>query len=158
MEWSEIDSDWWTIPGSKTKNGLTHRVPLTPFALRTIEEMKSLAEGEAKNKKPLARFIFPSPQDDSPMANPQKALERIHATTGIPFRGYDLRRTAASMMTGVGIPRLTVSKILNHVEPGVTAVYDRHSYDKEKGEALDEWSKRLMLLVSDLREVKAEAK
>ena len=61
------------------------------------------------------------------------------------------------MMTGVGIPRLTVSKILNHVEPGVTAVYDRHSYDKEKREALEEWSKRLMLLVSDLREVKAEA-
>jgi hypothetical protein len=61
------------------------------------------------------------------------------------------------MMTGVGIPRLTVSKILNHVEPGVTAVYDRHSYDKEEREALEEWSKRLMLLVSDLREVKGEA-
>jgi hypothetical protein len=61
------------------------------------------------------------------------------------------------MMTGVGIPRLTVSKILNYVEPGVTAVYGRPSYDKEKREALAEWSKRLMLLVSDLREVKAEA-
>jgi putative addiction module killer protein len=58
------------------------------------------------------------------MANPQKALERIHAATGISFRGHDLRRTAASMMTGVGIPRLTVSKILNHVEPGVAAVYE----------------------------------
>jgi hypothetical protein len=68
-----------------------------------------------------------------------------------------VRRTAASMMTGVGIPRLTVSKILNHVEPGVTAVYDRHRYDKEKREALAEWSKRLTLLVSDLGEVKGEA-
>ena len=29
MEWSEIDGDWWTIPGEKTKNGPAHRVPLT---------------------------------------------------------------------------------------------------------------------------------
>jgi len=116
-----------------------------------------LTEGEGKKKRTLGRFIFPSPKGDSPIANPQKALERIQAATGITFRGHDLRRTAASMMTGVGIPRLTVSKILNHVEPGATVVYDRHSYDKEKREALDEWSKRLMLLVSDLTEVKAEA-
>jgi hypothetical protein len=66
------------------------------------------------------------------------------------------RRTAASMITGMGIPRLTASKILNHVEPGVTAVYDRHSYDREKREALDERSKHLMLMVSDIKEAKAE--
>jgi len=61
------------------------------------------------------------------------------------------------MMTGMGITRLTVSKILNPVDPGVTAVYDRHSYDREKREALEEWSNRLSLLVSDLKEVKSEA-
>ena len=33
----------------------------------------------------------------------------------------------------------TVSKILNHVESGITAVYDRHSYDAEKRHALDLW-------------------
>ena len=156
MEWNEIDGNWWTIPGNKTKNGLTHRVPLTPFALRIIEEMKFFAEGTGKKKRPLSQFVFPSPIGDAPMANPQKALERIHAATGVAFRGHDLRRTAASMMTGMGIPRLTVSKILNHVEQGVTAVYDRHSYDKEKREALEEWGKRLMLIVSELKEVKSE--
>jgi hypothetical protein len=55
------------------------------------------------------------------------------------------------MMTGMGIPRLVVGKILNHVEPGVTKVYDRHSYDKEKREALESWSKHLMVLVSGLQ-------
>ena len=50
-------------------------------------------------------------------------------TSGVDFRGHDLRRTAASLMVGAGVPRLVVSKILNHVETGVTAVYDRHSYD-----------------------------
>jgi len=47
------------------------------------------------------------------------------------------------------VPRLVVSKILNHVETGVTAVYDRHSYDLEKRAALDCWGKRLEGIVSN---------
>ena len=34
-----------------------------------------------------------------------------------------------------------VSKVLNHVESGITAVYDRHSYDAEKRRALDVWGR-----------------
>ena len=80
--------------------------------------------------------------------------ERIRKRTGIKdFKAHDLRRTASSLMTGMGIPRLTVSKILNHVEPGVTAVYDRHSYDAEKRDALEKWARRLSMIVSDLRQV-----
>jgi hypothetical protein len=47
------------------------------------------------------------------------------------------------MMTASGIQRLTVSKVLNHVETGVTSVYDRHSYDKEKRKALRSWGLQL---------------
>jgi hypothetical protein len=50
----------------------------------------------------------------------------------------------------------SVVRILNHVEPGVTAVYDRHSYDREKREALETWALRLRVIVSELREVGAE--
>ena len=59
------------------------------------------------------------------------------------FTPHDLRRTAASHMTGLGIPRLVVSKILNHVENTVTAIYDRHTYEKEKQQALDTWPDKL---------------
>ena len=61
---------------------------------------------------------------------------------------HDLRRTAASFMTSLGISRLTVSKILNHVETGVTAVYDRHGYDAEKRHALETWSARLEEIIT----------
>jgi integrase len=60
---------------------------------------------------------------------------------------HDLRRTAASYMTSIGISPLVVSKILNHAEAGVTAVYDRHSYDAEKRAALDAWGARLQQIV-----------
>ena len=82
------------------------------------------------------------------MDTTQKAAERIRTRTAIDFRQHDLRRTAASHMTGMGISRLVVGKILNHVEPGVTAVYDRHSYDREKREALDAWATRLFEIVA----------
>jgi integrase len=61
---------------------------------------------------------------------------------------HDLRRTAASNMTALGISRLVASKILNHVETGVTAVCNRHGYDAEKCHALEAWSARLEEIVS----------
>jgi integrase len=65
------------------------------------------------------------------------------------FRGHDLRRTAASFMASGGIQRLTISKILNHVERGVTRVYDRHSYDPEKRAALDWWGTKLQAILEN---------
>jgi integrase len=62
---------------------------------------------------------------------------------------HDLRRTADSHVTSMGINRLTVSKILNHAESGITAVYDRHSYDSEKREALNTWGRRLSVMLSE---------
>jgi len=46
-------------------------------------------------------------------------------------------------MTASGISRLVVSKLLNHVENSVTAIYDRHSYDKEKKQAIEIWGTKL---------------
>ncbi|GAG96628.1 unnamed protein product, partial [marine sediment metagenome] len=62
---------------------------------------------------------------------------------------HDLRRTAASHMTALETPRLVVSKILNHVENSVTAIYDRHSYDKEKKAALTIWGKSLNEIINN---------
>jgi hypothetical protein len=51
-------------------------------------------------------------------------------------------------MTALGINRLVVSKILNHAETGVTAVYDRHGYDAEKRHALETWAAKLEEIIS----------
>ena len=34
VRWQDVDLDagWWTIPAERAKNGLPHRVPLTPMA------------------------------------------------------------------------------------------------------------------------------
>jgi integrase len=144
--WSEIDlvSGWWIVPAERSKNGLTHRVPLSPQAVKVLKNLRSLTG--------VSRWVVPSAKkQDANIAHVQKAIERVVQRSGVSFRGHDLRRTAASLMVGGGVPRLVVSKILNHVEKGVTAVYDRHSYDLEKRAALDFWGKRLEQMVSGRR-------
>jgi len=145
MEWAEVDMDacWWTIPARKVKNELTHRVPLSSATLKVLREMKAVV-GDSCSK-----FVFPSPKGDTHIGELQKALQRIRKATGIDFVGHDFRRTASSLMTGMRIPRLTVSKILNHAEAGVTTIYDRHSYDAEKREALETWAAYLEKIVSE---------
>ncbi len=162
MEWGEIEpaTCWWTIPESRTKNKLAHRVFLTPQSSRLIEEARTLCAKKAgshrsrKSSSP-SPYVFPGPRGGH-ISNVQKAIDRIRETTGIDFRGHDLRRTAATQMTSMGIPRSTVKKILNHVEPGVTKIYDRYSYDNEKREALETWARRLMVIVSGLKEVESQ--
>jgi hypothetical protein len=42
-----------------------------------------------------------------------------------------------------------IGKILNHADPRIASVYDRHSYDGEKRAALDAWAARLEEIIGD---------
>lgn len=139
MEWSEIDGPWWTIPGEKAKNGRPHRVFLS-------EQAREVLAGLDQE----TRFVIQSPRTTGPIVQTalSHAIRRNLAHFGVEhFTPHDLRRTTASHMTGMGISRLVVSKILNHVEQSITAVYDRHTYDAEKQTALEAWGRRLTALV-----------
>ncbi len=145
MRWQDIDmnSAWWTIPPQDTKNGLAHRVPLSQSAIEIIKGMQAKAAG--------SEWVFPSPRGQGPTTVLWKAAGRIRQRSGVSFVPHDLRRTAASRITGdLEINRLVVSKVLNHAETGVTAVYDRHSYDREKRQALDAWGRRLVEIISGM--------
>jgi integrase len=143
MRWEdlELDTGWWTIPAHITKNGLSHRVPLNMPAQEMLQTVR-MTTGNGQ-------WVFPSRRHTGePFVSLQKPMSRVREISGVSFVWHDLRRTAASHMTSMGIPRLVVSKILNHVEPGVTRVYNRHSYDAEKREALEMWGRKVMELVN----------
>jgi integrase len=127
-------------------------VPLAPLALALLDEIRALAPQASRE----AGWLFPSPRrPDAPITGPavdhamRDHRDKLGTGDATP---HDLRRTAASHMTSIGISRLVVSKILNHAEPGVTAVYDRHSYDREKRAALDAWDARLEEIIGARRE------
>jgi len=148
MRWDEIDGDMWTIPAEKAKNGLAHRVPLSPQAQAILDIRPKDSDAvfgiiNTAAGKTLARYLkrIKKPTEDDPEAKLSNADPDW-------FTPHDLRRTAATKMTEAGISRLVVSKVLNHAESGVTAVYDRHSYDKEKRQALETWGRRLDAIIN----------
>ena len=52
---------------------------------------------------------------------------------------HDLRRTATTHMSKQGLGKEVRSRILNHKDLSVDAIYDRYSYFEEKAEALQGW-------------------
>jgi len=137
--WDEINDGWWTIPKEKSKNGKPHRVPVTRLAKHLLAEIKILAEDSP--------WLFPSPRRKGrhlTQASVDHALRlnldllKIEGLTP-----HDLRRSAASMIAGLGTDRTVLKKVLNHMDGDITGVYDLHGYDKEKRLALEAWSRKL---------------
>jgi integrase len=153
MEWADVDltSATWTIPSAKAKNALGHRVPLNAMALSVLKELQDRRDAilAAREKRgddesaPITHVL------DGALG---KRQHRVSAKDlGLSaFRGHDLRRTGATLMTSGGVSRLTVAKLLNHADGSVTAIYDRASYDVEKRAAMDWWAERLTCITSKL--------
>ena len=127
-----------------TKNKLPHRVPLSSLTCRLLRAAK-------KDSQDGVEYVFPNRSQTAPISGQSvtKAVRRNEAVFGLEhFTPHDLRRTAATQMASMGTSRLTIGKILNHVELGVTAVYDRHGYDQEKRKALNAWARKLENIIS----------
>jgi integrase len=136
MRGSDLDGSWWTIPVDVSKNKLPHRVWLSTAALTVLDTLT----GDDRTG-----YVFAG------IRGPRHRRGALDGLTVENLRPHDFRRTAASLMAAGGVPRLTVSKILNHVDRTVTAIYDRHSYDAEKQQALDWWALTLDAIVSGTR-------
>jgi integrase len=143
--WSEfsLSESVWEIPAARSKNKNAHRVPLSSLACDLLGQVQELGKGSL--------WLFPSPRSDGLMAPAavshamRNNLSRLGIDNATP---HDLRRTAASHMTEMGIPRLVVSKVLGHSDGSVTAIYDRFEYWPQKKQALDAWAQRLQEITS----------
>jgi integrase len=125
----------WMIPAERSKNDKPHEVPLSDLALTLLRRLHRRF-GDTP-------YILPSrcwrQRQGAPITVRalSQGLRDNEARFGIPhFTPHDLRRTAASLMTAAGIPRLHVEKVLNHTIDDVAEIYDRHDYAREKRVAL----------------------
>lgn len=146
-EWAEVEGEWWTIPGTKTKNGLAHRVLLAGLALEILSE-----------RPQKGKYVFPSRyrslESHTSEASVSNAV-KLNGCFDLPhWTPHDFRRSAATSMASLGVARFVIGRVLNHAEPGVTSVYDRHSYDSEKRAALEKWGRRLKSIIGEPVEAK----
>lgn len=156
MRWADVDLDnrWWTIPAERSKNKMPHRVWLSDPVIRILRQAQKRNDQRKKRAGGPSPWVFPGKRKGKHLVETKNVKADVAEAAKVDdWIGHDLRRTAASYMGSLGIPRLVIGRVLNHAEPEVTAVYDRHSYDAEKKDALERWAKRLMVLVSSLQDV-----
>ncbi len=78
-------------------------------------------------------------------------MQTYRSILGLTSRAtpHDLRRTFATQLGALQIDRLIISKILNHVDAGITGTtYDLHDRLPQKRLALEAWSVRLVEITS----------
>lgn len=128
----------WRIPPERAKNGLEHVVPLSPLAITLLAHLRRYT-GETEFLVPTRCWRLRGAAPLTVRALSQ-AIRDNAKHFGIPhFTPHDLRRTAASRMTALGVPRLHVEKIMNHTIDDVAEIYDRHEYLEEKRAGLEKW-------------------
>jgi integrase len=129
--WREVDlsAGTWTLPGTRTKNGQPHIVPLSRQAI-------SLLRGLGPGKPDAVVFATSA---HSSLGNWDREQKRIHTkskTTG--WHRHDLRRTGATLLGELGTPPHIVEAALNHVaiHSALASTYNRYRYGPEVADAL----------------------
>jgi integrase len=150
------DTAMLRLPGSRTKNGLPHDVPLPPLARQIIKGVKAVPGGSnnliftTTGRTPVSGFSKIKKRLDAAMLELARK-ERGEEATLPPWKLHDLRRTASTGMSGIGILPHVVEATLNHVsgaKAGVAGTYNQEMYEPEKRAALLRWSVHISGIVS----------
>ena len=148
----EIEGTWWTIPATRSKNGKAHRVYLTELALNLIKKLE-VEDGflfkSPRPIKPVDENALPvnKPVGENVMAhalrknikgyepkrkvasstgkkNRKENVDESRKMTIAFFRPHDLRRTARTHMSRLGILSEYAERVLNHLPSDVRKHYD----------------------------------
>jgi integrase len=130
----DLDRGVWRIPASRSKNGHPHSVPLSPLALKLLNDG---VFGVSRNV--VSDIVW-----------------RYQFTTD-RWTAHDLRRTALTKMAELGVAPIVLGHIANHrttTKAGITlGVYVHHQYEREKRAALELWADRLRGIISSSAKV-----
>ncbi|CUY61476.1 Putative prophage CPS-53 integrase [Serratia marcescens] len=144
----DVKNRTWRVPAENSKTRQPFVRGLSGDAAKLIEEAMSLY--------PNISQLFPPAivQGDRPMSAGVllNMAEQLRNEMGVhDWAMHDLRRTAKTKMSELGIEPHVSEKVLGHKLGGVLAVYDQHSYLKEQQNALDIWAAHVASCVSSMR-------
>lgn len=124
----------WRVPDENSKTREPFERGLSHKAVELLEIAFSLYKDFAQVFPPAAI------KEDRPMSAgvPLNMAKQLRDEMDIDHWSiHDLRRTAKTKMSELGVAPHVSEKVLGHKLGGVLAVYDQHSYLREQQEALD---------------------
>ena len=112
---------------------------------------------EAIEAAGVGEFVFPGTRPAAPIASHSvsQAMQRTRDKVGLKdITMHDLRRTAGTYMSRLGVPKDVRERILNHGgarKGSITdGVYNHYEYDAEKRAALQLWADAMRPLTADM--------
>lgn len=139
----ELRDGIWTIPASRTKNSVEHRIALGPWG-------RSLAHSGAE-------WLFPAPKMAGPRSRAcwykarDRVKRRMEALAGRPierFTPHDFRRTSRSNTKRLKFDFETAEAMLNHVKKGLERTYDTYELEEEKRAWFLAWEKEVAAIAA----------
>lgn len=175
IAWQELalDRALWSLPSSRTKNGLPHDVPLSDRALAVIEgilaERDALDDNDPRRTRDLlfgrGEGSFSGWSKCKARLDSRIATARAEARLGRPLaKGedpeprdalpawtlHDLRRTFVTQLAELGVVPHVIEACVNHIsghKAGVAGVYNRATYAGEKRQAMQLWGEHVAGIV-----------
>lgn len=132
--WAEVDTaqSIWTIPATRMKAGVEHRVPLSMRALAILEEVKK--------HSPESEFVFPSSNPKKPFSNGVFLMMLRRMKVQVTAHGF---RSAFSDWAAetTAFPREIVEMALAHtIKNKVEAAYRRGDLLDKRRELMHAWA------------------
>ena len=129
--WAEIDveSKTWTIPASRMKAKVEHRVPLSTGALDVLARARELSDGGG--------LVFPSPAG-KPLSD--STLSKLLRENGAAMVPHGLRSTFRDWAAESGHGREAAEQALAHTVHGVEGAYFRSDLYTARVEIMQAWS------------------
>jgi hypothetical protein len=151
MKWECVSDDMtlWTIPGTETKNGKAHLVPLSPDATAILAALAP-KQGEARQGLVFVGRL------GTQFSGWSKCKADLDEDSGVAdWRIHDLRRTLATGLQRLGVRLEVTEAVLNHISgsrAGLVGVYQRHDWKTEKAAALNAWAAHVRAVLADAGE------
>ena len=129
--WNEIDLDAavWTVPPTRIKGGVEHRVPLSGRALEILGEALPLSDG--------AGLVFPSVRGGKIAA---QAFSTLLRDSGVDATAHGFRSSFRDWCGETGKPRELAETALAHVLGGVEGAYFRSDLFDRRRALMQAWA------------------
>jgi integrase len=139
MVWTEVVGTDWTIPAGRYKTNTDVTLPLSQAARGVLAAIPRFQN---------CPYVFTN-DGRSPISGFSKSKKAFDQVCGVKgWTLHDLRRTARSLMSRVGIDPDHAERCLGHKIKGVRGTYDRHAYQAEMLRAFEALAQQIDRIVN----------
>jgi len=121
-------------------------VPLSGMAVDLLRSLPRFSGGD---------FVFSANGGRAPIKGFGKFKDTIDARAAeleppglVEWRFHDLRRTARTNLSSLGVSPFIAELVIGHQQKGVHRVYDTFRYQSEKRDALERWAGKLRTIIA----------